>query len=81
MPVHFNGSPSFKLFLSDLAPIAKRVAIDCWKAACAIAITALASPQVAAIVNTHFGTVVGYGFATVVGLVTAGRLLKDNTAG
>jgi len=39
MPFHFNGSPSFKLFLSDLAPIAKRVAIDAWKYSLALVVT------------------------------------------
>ena len=75
MAFRFSGSPSFKLFFDDLAPIAKRVAIDAWK------YSLLASPQFAAIVTSHFGTVVGYGFATVVALVVSGRFVKDNTAG
>lgn len=79
MAFRFSGSPSFKLFFDDLAPIAKRVAIDAWKYS--LVVTTLASPQVAAIVTSHFGTVVGYGFATVVALVVSGRLVKDNTQG
>lgn len=81
MAFRFSGSPSFKLFFDDLAPIAKRVAIDAWKYSLALVVTTLASPQFAAIVTSNFGTVVGYGFATVVALVVSGRFVKDNTAG
>lgn len=76
-----SGSPSFKLFLDDLAPIAKRVGIDIWKSAVTLAITALASPEVRSIVEAHFGTVVGIGFASIVTLVVSGRFVKDNTQG
>lgn len=74
-----QNSPSFKLFVSDLKPIAKRVAIDVWKAGLAIILTALASPDLRAVVEGHYGTVVGVGFATVVGLVVSGRFVKDNS--
>lgn len=73
-------SPSFSLFVSDLAPIAKRVAIDIWKAGLALLLTALASDEVRAVVVAHFGTVVGIGFASFVALVVGGRFVKDNTA-
>ena len=76
-----SGSPSFKLAWDDLAPIVKRVGIDIWKSAVTLTITALASPEVRSIVETHFGTVVGYGFVTIVGLVVSGRFVKDNTQG
>lgn len=72
-------SPSFALFAADIKPILKRVAIDAWKAALAILVTALASPDIRLIVETHFGAVVGYGFTTLVGLVVAGRFVKDNS--
>lgn len=73
-------SPAFKLFLSDLAPIAKRVGIDIWKAGLALFLTALASDEVRTVVVAHFGTVVGIGFASFVALVVGGRFVKDNTA-
>ena len=72
-------SPSFALFAADIKPILKRVAIDVWKSGLAIILTALASPDLRAVVEGHFGTVVGIGFATVVGLVVSGRFIKDNS--
>ena len=75
-----QNSPSFKLFLADIKPIAKRVAIDVWKAGLALVLTALASEEVRAVVVNHFGLVAGVGFGTFLTAVGVGRWLRDNTA-
>lgn len=75
-----QNSPSFKLFVSDLKPIAKRVAIDVWKAGLALVLTALSSEEVRAVVVAHFGLVAGVGLGTFLTAVGVGRWLRDNTA-
>lgn len=75
-----KSSPSFALFVSDLKPIAKRVAIDVWKAGLALVLTALASEEVRAVVVAHFGLVAGVGLGTFLTAVGVGRWLRDNTA-
>ena len=75
------ASPSFKLFLADLAPIAKRVGIDIWKTSLALFFTALYSDEVRAVVVSHFGAVAGIGFVTFLTAVGVGRWLRDNTQG
>ena len=79
MDFKFSGSPSFRLFLTDLAPIAKRLGIDVWKNALALGLTALASEDLRVVIVNHLGTIVGVGFTAMVGAVVSGRLVKDNT--
>lgn len=81
MPSIFKGSPSFRLFWNDAAPILKKAARDAAIAAAAVVVAALQSPEFSAAISAHFGVIVASGFATIVGLVAAGRFLADNRKG
>lgn len=75
------GSPRFKLFLSDVIPIAKEVGEKILAFATVTALAALASDQFLATVKNNFGELAVVMVTSLLGYVTSKRAVKDNTKG
>jgi hypothetical protein len=79
MPKIYKGSPSFKLFWTDAAPILSKAVADAAKAGTAVLVAALSSEQLRAVIAQHFGALAAAGFGSLLALALAGRWLTDNT--
>jgi len=77
----FRGSPSFKLFWSDAAPILTKAAADALKAGAALFVAALSSDEFRAVVAQHFGALAAAGFGSLLAIAVTGRWLSDNSKG
>lgn len=77
----YQGSPSFKLFWSDVSPILVNAAKDAAKAAGAILLAAVSSTEFRAVVENHFGAFVAAGLSSIIAIAVTGRWLSNNAKG